>query len=121
MFVITQLPLLVGNQQVKQDFDKENSVSGQVVPVAVYDDMGLLKKQIYKDNKGRSGVYRITNKRNGKQYIGSSKDLRSRFAHYLSIEAIKLDSMTICKSLLKNGYSNFKLEILVYCDADKRF
>jgi len=50
-----------------------------------------------------------------------AKDLRSRFAHYLSIEAIKLDSMTICKSLLKNGYSNFKLEILVYCDADKRF
>lgn len=29
--------------------------------------------------------------------------------------------MTICRALIKYGYSSFRLEILEYCDPDKRF
>ena len=31
------------------------------------------------------------------------------------------DSMLICRSLIKYGYSNFRLEILEYCDSEIRF
>jgi hypothetical protein len=31
------------------------------------------------------------------------------------------DSMLICRSLIKYGYSNFSLEILEYCDPEVRF
>lgn len=68
-----------------------------------------------------SGVYRWTNKLNGKSYIGSSIDLGRRFTSYYSYKYIsRYSSKTIiCKALLKNGYSNFTLEILEYCNLSE--
>lgn len=41
-------------------------------------------KVIFRDNKGKSGVYRFVNLVNGRTYIGSSADLTRRFRDYLS-------------------------------------
>ena len=42
------------------------------------------RKTIFRDNKGKSGVYRFVNLRDGRSYIGSSVDLTRRFRDYLS-------------------------------------
>jgi excinuclease UvrABC nuclease subunit len=45
-----------------------------------YIDMKLLKN--------RAGIYMITNKINGKFYIGKSKDIANRFYAYLNINRL---------------------------------
>lgn len=50
-------------------------------------------------------------------------DLGSRLGQYYTIKylerTLKKGNSIICASLLKNGYSNFSLQILEYCTADK--
>jgi group I intron endonuclease len=88
-----------------------------------------LKLTIYKDNKNKSGIYRLTNNITGKSYIGSSINLSVRFAHYYSFaflnRIINKSNSIICRALFlawavaqgrKYGYSNFSLDILEYCD-----
>lgn len=78
--------------------------------------MDLDKFDVVQDNKGKSGIYRITNLTNNKTYIGSSVDLKRRFTCYYSFKHIeRWKTSTICKALIKYGYSGFKLEILEYC------
>lgn len=71
-----------------------------------------------KDNRRKSGIYKWTNKLNGKIYIGSSVNLSKRLSNYYNYNnLIKFQqNMLIHKALLKYGYSNFSLEILEYCD-----
>jgi hypothetical protein len=74
---------------------------------------------ILKENKNRSGVYRLINNVNGKSYVGSSTNLTHRFYWYFNTKnLVSRNTFTICKALLKYGYSNFTLEILEYCDPD---
>lgn len=90
-----------------------------VIPKVLYLNADLDKENIIKDNKGKSGVYRWTNKLNGKSYIGSSIDLSKRFIIYYNYKKISNNqNMNINKSLLKYGYSNFSLEILEYCEEN---
>lgn len=87
-------------------------------PVKVYENADISKFDIISYNKNKSGVYRWVNLLTGKSYIGCSVNLRNRFYDYYNLshlEKRKKNSM-IYSSLLKNGYSNFKLEILEYCD-----
>jgi len=92
------------------------------------------KIQILSDNQGKFGVYCFTNWINGKQYIGSSVDLKRRFSalrarsafcplgktEYFKISSLKVHKdMPICCALLKHGYSNFSLEILGYYDSSE--
>jgi len=59
---------------------------------------------------------------NGKTYIGSSVDLRQRFIQYYRITYLshkRRGKSLICRSILKNGYSAFTLEILEYCDPSE--
>jgi len=90
-----------------------------VVPVVVYSNPDLDKEKVIKENKGKSGVYRWTNLISGKTYVGSSVSLGKRFGYYYNysylIHPVK-NKMAINKALLKYGYSNFKLEILEYCE-----
>lgn len=83
----------------------------------------LDKLKILKENKGKSGVYRLVNIENGKSYVGSSTDLGKRFQGYFDINylarEIKKNKSRIYRSLLKYGYSNFILEILEYCAVEK--
>ena len=79
-----------------------------------------LRSTIYKENLNKAGIYRWTNLKSGKIYIGSSANLAKRFSTYFSIKFLTRESLR-CKSmiyfaLLKNGYSDFILDILEYCD-----
>ena len=87
-------------------------------PVLVYSDLGLDVKSIYKDNKGKSGIYCFINVITGVSYVGSAVDLTRRLRDYFSPkflekEILKNNSI-IYRALLKYGYSNFRLEILEY-------
>ena len=94
---------------------KPNSLSSGF-PAIKYDNADIQKLQAIKENRGKSGVYRWTNKVNGKSYVGSSINLVKRFTNYYSFNYISKSKMSISKALIKYGYSNFTLEILEYCD-----
>jgi len=84
------------------------------IPIVIYNNLStdINRKIIIKDNEGKSGIYRWTNIKNGKSYIGSSSKLNKRFLNYFNYNYL-IDpnkNMLINKSLLKNG--SFKLEIL---------
>jgi len=103
---------------------KKNSnrtfTSVSCLPVVVYDNADIDKIKFLADNRNKSGVYRWINKTNGKAYVGSSTSLARRFINYYSVgyllrESSRNNSM-IYRALLKNGYTNFSIEILEYCD-----
>lgn len=94
----------------------------KIIPVFTYSNIDIDKSKIYKDNKGKSGIYRWNNKITNKSYVGSSINLGSRLSIYYSKKAMlgKVKSRTsiIYSALLKHDYSNFSLDILEYCEAD---
>jgi len=83
----------------------------------IYTNADIQKQSLIIDNRGKTGIYRWTNKKNGKTYIGSSANLSRRFAEYYcyTLIANKKRKRAINLALLKHGYSNFQLEILEYC------
>lgn len=58
-----------------------------------------------------SGVYKFTNKTNGKTYIGKSVNLRRRFADYRG-DITKGKKRFILDAIRKYGWEGFKLEII---------
>lgn len=90
--------------------------------IKTYSNFYLYKFTILKENKHKTGIYRLINLVNSKSYIGSAIDLKERFSNYYNINhLLKNYNMNICKALIKYGYPNFKLEILEYCMAENRF
>ena len=61
---------------------KQNSL---ITPIKRYYNAKTDKYNIYKDNKGKCGIYRWTNLVKGKSYIGSSISLYNRFSKYYSL------------------------------------
>nr|ATI20546.1 GIY-YIG endonuclease [Ophiognomonia clavigignenti-juglandacearum] len=108
-----------------------------VIPVACYPNADTQKsvatpprtiersdgaRVILKENKDKVGIYRWVNLINGKTYVGSSGNLSARFRQYFNVNTLESKLTTgnskIYSSLLKNGYSNFRLEVLEYCELD---
>ena len=48
-------------------------------------------------------------------YVGSSVNISVRLYTYYSLGSLVKSNRPIDRSLLKHGFSNFKLEILEYC------
>lgn len=96
-----------------------SNTNAAVLPAIIYDDADIYKLKAVNENKNRSGVYRWVNKVNGKSYVGSSVNLGRRFKSYYDFSYISKSKMVISKALIKNGYSNFILEILEYCDPSE--
>jgi len=88
--------------------------------VKFYENVFDMKKDILNENKGKSGIYMLTNKIAKKKYIGQSKDLSNRFKIYLNLSYLNSQaSLTISRALVKYGYSNFSLTILEYCEISE--
>lgn len=84
---------------------------------AFYSDIDTFKKAIKDENKGKSGIYMLTNKITGGFYVGQSIDLRKRFIRYFNISYLNSrKELVISRALIKYGYSNFSATILEYCD-----
>ena len=88
-------------------------------PVKEYTNSDLQKQSIFSENNNKSGIYCWVNRINGKFYIGSSINLKSRLQDYFSNDHLnKKSGMTICKGLLKYGHAYFSLYILEYCEKE---
>lgn len=94
-----------------------SSEKKELSPVKKYDNAFLMNKMIISENKGKSGIYMITNIITGNIYVGQSIDLSKRFIKYFCHSYIKSkESLIISRALIKYGYSNFSVYILEYCD-----
>lgn len=78
-----------------------------------------------------TGIYLITNLKNGKKYVGQSKRLMERWGeHYRSAQPNKYkvkserdSNATIHKAMQKYGIANFTFQILEICleqELDKK-
>lgn len=68
----------------------------------------------------RSGVYKITNKENGKFYIGSSKDITNRFSQHRSALRKGIHSnQHLQNAWVLYGEAAFVFEIIEECILDK--
>jgi len=86
----------------------------------VYENAFDMRKDFLNENKGKSGIYMITNKLTNDIYIGQSIDISKRFKKYFNLSYIKSkDNLIISRALIKYGYSNFSVTILEYCDKSE--
>lgn len=60
------------------------------------------------------GIYKITNKLNGKVYIGQSVDIDTRWRQHINAK----DNFAIHRAIQKYGKENFKFEVLLECPVD---
>ena len=63
------------------------------------------------------GIYLITNKVNGKKYVGQSIDIEERWKRH--IIASKKSELVIYRAMRKYGIDNFDFSILEECSVDK--
>jgi group I intron endonuclease len=63
------------------------------------------------------GIYKITNIKNNKAYIGRSKDIFKRLDHhFFSLNKGKHNNKELNDDFLRYGLSNFSIEILELCN-----
>ena len=60
------------------------------------------------------GIYKITNKLNGKVYIGQSRDIDARWRQHINAK----DNFAIHNAIKKYGEENFCFEVLLECPAE---
>jgi group I intron endonuclease len=71
--------------------------------------------------KPEPGIYKLTSLKNGKCYIGKSTNVKNRIAdHFKSTIGIKsIADQAVHHAILKEGFWNWQIEIITYCDKDK--
>ena len=71
--------------------------------------------------KPEPGIYKLTSLKNGKCYIGKSTNVKNRIAdHFKSVVGIKsIADQAVHHAILKEGFWNWQIEIITYCDKDK--
>jgi group I intron endonuclease len=60
------------------------------------------------------GIYKFTNKKNGKSYVGQSTNIHRRLNEHLNRNEQLID-----KAIKKHGVENFDFEVLEECSADQ--
>lgn len=60
------------------------------------------------------GIYKITNKVNGKVYIDQSKNIEKRWKQHLGAK----DNYLIHRAIRKYGKDNFSFEIVQLCNVE---
>ena len=69
----------------------------------------------------KPGIYKITNIKTGKCYIGKSTNVKKRIAdHFKSSIGIKtIADQAVHHEIWKTGFWNWTIEIIIYCDKEK--
>ena len=65
-----------------------------------------------------TGIYKITNKINGKFYIGLSNNIKRRWGEHKTPKNIN-KTTNIAKAFRKYGIENFEFEVIEICEVDK--
>jgi len=80
----------------------------------------LNKEREEKTVKKISGVYRILNIVSGKQYIGSSKDIKRReYDHFWSLKGNRHNNEHLQNAYNKHGEKNFIFKVLLICSEEQ--
>jgi hypothetical protein len=88
--------------------------------IKTYENAYDMRKELYKENKDKSGIYMFTNKLTNDIYIGQSINLANRFKNYFNISYLKhKESLVFSSALIKYSYSNFSITILEICDISE--
>lgn len=72
----------------------------------------------YGIHQGICGVYKITNKYNGKSYIGSSVQVASRISNHMNRDAKRYPNKPFYKDVNLYGKEGFVFEVLEECGKD---
>ena len=91
-------------------------IKNNIKPVKEYKNAELQKREILKENKNKIGIYCWINLKNDKIYIGSSINIYTRLLKYYSKNNLISNPSKIHLALRKNGFKNFALAIIEYCD-----
>lgn len=66
----------------------------------------------------KSGIYKITNKINGKCYIGLAKNIANRWSQHKNFE-VNDNSKKLYWAFQEYGIENFEFEVVKYCEPNK--
>lgn len=111
------IPFCVAGNRVSYSTSREKEI--KINFTNFYSNADLLKLDILKENRDKSGIYMWKNNNNKKFYIGSSVDLNRRFTSYFNLNyLVKESRLYLHRALLKEGYSAFSLYILEYCEKE---
>jgi group I intron endonuclease len=87
--------------------------------VMFFKNVLISKRDIYKQLKGKSGVYLFINNLTGKLYVGSSIVLSKRMAsHFYHANSSKDTNIILYRAMKKYKIENFSLAILEFCKSD---
>ena len=76
-----------------------------------------MKNLIHKEQVNKAGIYKITNVINGKYYLGSSKNISSRYrSHLYTLKNNKSTCRILQNAVIKYGLINFVFEVIEICE-----
>ena len=76
-----------------------------------------MKNLIQKEQVNKAGIYKITNVINGKYYLGSSKNISSRYrSHLCTLKNNKSPCRLLQNAVIKYGLINFVFEVIEICE-----
>jgi len=84
-----------------------------------FENVQSSKRDIYKELKGKSGIYLFINKITNDLYVGSSVTLSKRMAaHFFHGNSNKDTRVVLYRAMRKYKLENFSLAILEFCASD---
>lgn len=109
------LPVVFSSQHIQSVLDRIKPTK----VLKVYENFYTDRKILYKEFKGNSNcyVYLIVNKLNGKIYVGSTRNLKSRASDYLNPAHLSTYKRPITSAIIKYGLINFAFIVLEQVDT----
>lgn len=104
-----ELDVLIGIKEIELQLPLDRTSNSIIKPLGQY----LPELKNSNSPCQLVGVYIITNKLTGEQYVGSSINLEARIKRYFSPSVLANEKRSITKSFLKYGIENFSLQIYI--------